>query len=329
MNSESNTKSIHHPDVGSDLLKTYLLYGLSVASEIDLKKDRTSADHFDLYIQKNRFIPKVKNPKTKSMTRIWEKKEGGWHLIYRDHSGGETIFEYNLDGSKISISQTNRDWNQAVFVLLNPAMAATLYLQKKTVLHASSLVLDGCSYLFLGPSGMGKSTISAALALNGFQLHADDMAVTDVHSDVPVVQSGYPLLKLFNHTARELDLTETQLKMIFPDTPDYPESWIHADQFGTDFFDGPAALKNIYILSGREKGANRFRTEKITSGKAVISLLHYLYGDNWLQWPPEEKLKFCIQIASKTSVYKLWVPEGIKPLLKAAKVFRHDVWNQS
>jgi hypothetical protein len=315
------------PETAADT-QTYPLYGLTVSSQIPLPLQRIQAGSADLRISRNRIIPIEKNPSIKTLRRLWKKRGQNWRLTYQDSSGGTMHFDYNGNGTKIDISQTFRNWNQGLFVLLNPAMAAALFLRRKYILHASSLVLNNRSFLFSGPSGMGKSTISAALAFNGFRLHADDMAVMDtVNNDVPV-QPGYPLLKLFNHTAREFGLKKAELRTIFPDNPDYPESWIHSDQFGSSFYNSPAPLKSIYILSGRDRDSTTFRTEKIRSGEAVINLLPYLYGDTWLKWNPEKKLAFFSDIASKTDVYKLWVPEGIEPLLQGARLFRNELMNQ-
>src|SRR5436853_233172 len=72
------------------------------------------------------------------------------------------------------------------------------------VLHASSVAIDGKAAAFAGPSGRGKSTLVAALASAGHPLIADDMSVIDTSGAAPVVQPGFPRVKLWPDSASAL-----------------------------------------------------------------------------------------------------------------------------
>ena len=67
-------------------------------------------------------------------------------------------------------------------LLIATALPTVLWLQGRFVLHASAVRLPGCdkAIAFAGPSGVGKSTIAAALVARGADLLADDsMALSE------------------------------------------------------------------------------------------------------------------------------------------------------
>jgi len=66
-------------------------------------------------------------------------------------------------------------------------IAVHLKLRHELVLHASAVQLDGRALAFVGASGMGKSTLAAALCRTGCELVADDVLRIDL-SDTAVVR---------------------------------------------------------------------------------------------------------------------------------------------
>lgn len=69
-------------------------------------------------------------------------------------------------------------------------IAVHLKLRHELVLHASAVQLDGRALAFVGASGMGKSTLAAALCRNGCELVADDVLRVDLTD--PAVVRVYP-----------------------------------------------------------------------------------------------------------------------------------------
>ncbi|MGH3991396.1 MAG: hypothetical protein ACRDSN_02920, partial [Pseudonocardiaceae bacterium] len=66
-------------------------------------------------------------------------------------------------------------------------IAVHLKLRDELVMHASAVQLDGRALAFVGASGMGKSTLAAALCRNGCGLVADDVLRVDL-TDTMVVR---------------------------------------------------------------------------------------------------------------------------------------------
>lgn len=59
--------------------------------------------------------------------------------------------------------------------LLGSAMGALLYQRGLIPVHSSAVAFDDRAYCFLGPSGVGKSTLAAALCQRGGRLVSDDI----------------------------------------------------------------------------------------------------------------------------------------------------------
>lgn len=68
--------------------------------------------------------------------------------------------------------------------------------QGRLVLHASAVAVEGRAVLFLGASGRGKSTLSAAIARSGAELIGDDAIVFDTGGGHPRVRAIHPGLRL-------------------------------------------------------------------------------------------------------------------------------------
>lgn len=71
------------------------------------------------------------------------------------------------------------------------------------VLHAACVEMDGHGILLLGPSGRGKSTLSAALTLAGARFVADDITWIGLGSE-PIAVPGIPDLHLRSPCAEEM-----------------------------------------------------------------------------------------------------------------------------
>lgn len=75
-------------------------------------------------------------------------------------------------------------------------------------LHASCVRVGERAIALAGPSGMGKSTLAAALLRRGHAVLADDVTVLDVTApEAPRVLPSFPRLKLWRDAAARLDIS--------------------------------------------------------------------------------------------------------------------------
>lgn len=128
------------------------------------------------------------------------------------------------------------------WLFLRPVMSMLLWLRGITCLHASVVGVDGCAVAFVGSNGAGKSSLAAAFAQRGFPVLADDVAViVEVESGL-CIQSTYPTIALWEHTA-----------LAVLGSADLPHLWAGED-------------KRYVPLSAQELAAMRFESEPLPPG---------------------------------------------------------------
>lgn len=103
------------------------------------------------------------------------------------------------EGERITIDPVaGCDEKEVRVFLFTSVFGALLHQRGYLPLHASSVACKGQAFVFCGPSGVGKSTLAAALSRRGYDLIADDISVVNLdHSKHPYVFPGYPRLKLW------------------------------------------------------------------------------------------------------------------------------------
>ncbi len=88
--------------------------------------------------------------------------------------------------------------------LLGSAMGALLYQRGLLPLHGSVVAFGDKAYGFLGPSGIGKSTLAAALCQRGGRLVGDDICALRADHDGIRVLPGYPKQNLWPDSLQRL-----------------------------------------------------------------------------------------------------------------------------
>lgn len=145
---------------------------------------------------------------TLRLTNSRQSVESGWEQLSRAEAA--TVWkrgsEYSIrlpegiearivSKSRVEVFSPMTDWSATADLVLRrivPRIAAHL---GALVLHAACVEIDGRGILLLGPSGRGKSTLSAALALAGARFMADDITWIRLESE-PVAIPGIPDLQL-------------------------------------------------------------------------------------------------------------------------------------
>ena len=96
--------------------------------------------------------------------------------------------------------------NDVRLFLLGSVMGALLHQRGWLPLHGSAIRLpDGTAAIFMGPSGVGKSTLAAAFRRRGYAVAADDVSLIFTGADgSPLLQPAYPELKLWAEAAAKI-----------------------------------------------------------------------------------------------------------------------------
>lgn len=89
----------------------------------------------------------------------------------------------------------------AVTYLVGPILGFLLRRRQIVVLHATTVDVAGVAVALVGPSGIGKSTLSAALVQRGHTLVSEDVSALTSRGGQTLVLRGLPFVKLWPDSA--------------------------------------------------------------------------------------------------------------------------------
>lgn len=116
------------------------------------------------------------------------------------------------DGNSIDIEvYPGADLDAVRLYLLGSAMGAMLHQRGYLVLHANAIVVDGVAVLFIGRSGIGKSTTAAVFKGLGYEVLSDDVVAIDQSC---CVIGGFPQIKLWDDVLEALAIDKTGLSKL-------------------------------------------------------------------------------------------------------------------
>ncbi|MCW3797081.1 hypothetical protein OMW55_04580 [Sphingomonas sp. BN140010] len=119
--------------------------------------------------------------------------------------------------------------------LLGSGLAMLLHRRGLLPLHGNSVVIDGRAYVFLGPSGSGKSSLAAWLHDRGHRLMADDVSVVAIGSDDRAeVRPGLPRLRLWQDAVERSGRTVAGLRRSFDEPEPLDKFDLPVNRVATD-----------------------------------------------------------------------------------------------
>jgi hypothetical protein len=176
-------------------------------------------------------------------------------------------------GNRIVVDPTSDADERALrLAIVGPLLGVILTQRGKFVLHASTVAIDGRAAAFFGPSGRGKSTLTAALTSAGHPLIADDMTVIDMTADAPFVQPGFPRVKLWPDSATALEHDLDALPLVHPDVEK------RSLQMTARFHAERLPLTRCYML---EDGPEESVSE-LAPTQSILALIGCTYQSFWL-----------------------------------------------
>jgi hypothetical protein len=128
--------------------------------------------------------------------------------------------------------------------LLGTAFGALLHQQGRLPLHASAVGMEGAAIALCGHSGVGKSTLAAALHRRGLPVLCDDVGVVVLNADGEVLfYPGFPRIKLWRDALEHFELDADLL------TPDWAAAEKYHLQLHDMFHRQPLPLRRICFLA--------------------------------------------------------------------------------
>ena len=164
------------------------------------------------------FLPKIKPPLKPEISIF--RNEGIFNATFRD---GYILNKDRAFYSKNPLIQTKHKQQGIIeyclkndlssrdkaFKLLSHPMALSLFLDREYVIHSSAVEIDGKAFIFIGPSGSGKSYVVNSL-LNFGKLITEDILCCATKSDSFCAVPSIPVIKL---QSNELNITDARFKI--------------------------------------------------------------------------------------------------------------------
>ena len=171
--------------------------------------------------------------------------------------------------------------------LADSVLTGCLQMRGALVLHASAIATAAGAILFMGPVGVGKSTLVAALTDCGYPLLADGIvAIVRDNNGNPLALDGFPTIRLWANSIDALDKTWRSRKAGSPIRAGVGNYAVPEGRFT-----GKAvAAHAVYVLSSTVD--REVVVEPLSPGQAFSALLRNSFRMRFLRGLGEEASHF-------------------------------------
>ncbi len=208
------------------------------------------------------------------------------------------------EGSKIVIEPLTESWDQLRLFALGASMGALLHQRGYAVIHGNAIVHNDLSYVFAGPSGIGKSTLATAFHQAGFGLLADDVvAVRFDDQGAPWALPSYPHVKLWEDAIEALSLDSAEKSPLYDRVTKFSVPMTDA------FYPKPCRLAGYYSLH-KTPGKSLY-LEPLKGFKAFTAIQENIFRDYYLAVMGLGPQHFTVgmALAKRVPAFNLYRPE--------------------
>lgn len=227
------------------------------------------------------------------------------------------------NGSEIVVEKhPAASWDEVRIFLLGSGFGALLHQRGVLPLHAGAVRVNGGCVAFVGRSGMGKSTLTAALNRAGYPLVADDVLVlTQGDSGTTLAWPAYPELKIWADSARRLGVSTRTLRRLRTWKKKYslPALESHCDQ--------PLPLHRVYVLGLSDD--DLVSMVPLEGAKKLEALMEHTYRVQYLEGLERKPHHFrlCAEVGQSTPVRLIHRPKRRFELKRLQKLVEED-WSR-
>jgi hypothetical protein len=166
--------------------------------------------------------------------------------------------------------------------LLNTAFPLWLEMRGLLVLHASSVTIGGHGVGFLGPSGMGKTTMACEMLRLGGQLLGDDLLVIGLDNNKPLIYPSFTLMRIWESDLENIGVNNASgqsraLERVHPDLPKYQiKDEILAKKYATEI----TPLSALIVLKRVNNNDHEPNAAALKPSEALRQLLRHSHVAN-------------------------------------------------
>ena len=184
--------------------------------------------------------------------------------------------------------------------LLGSALGILAHQRGLLPLHANAVVAEGGAHAFAGHSGVGKSTLAAHFASEGYQVLCDDVCVVSFDSSgVPLAWPGLPRLKLWGDAAQAFGHDSASLDRAIEGLDKYH---VPLRSIGTA---QPVPLRRLYLLAKTEAGEAPGIT-RLHGQRAMAAAMAQTYRNIYLDplGLTTQNFRLCAALVARIEVYE-------------------------
>ena len=245
--------------------------------------------NFSLPFECSRLLP-ISAPEKTDLEIIFSKNEYHHAPLNFEASSAQDVYltiysvaNFHIEnGNKISIAMApDTDLDTVMLFLFGSAFGIILYQRNYLILHGCTIEHKGACHSFVGPSGIGKSTLAASFMLQGFNVISDDVCAIQLIDNKPYVFPGFPDIKLWQHALEQYNLP---YKHLSPTRPNEKKYYFPLSKWKTD----PTPLHSVTQL-------NRGLDFNITLAKSFEKyqlIVNNLYRPEFASWMKLSELHF-------------------------------------
>ena len=240
--------------------------------------------------------------------RVHRGADGTWIRLQ-----GIGAFHISPESQEVRVyAEDGADERALAHALLQPVLLHLQQVRGHLSLHASAVVTDRGAIAFLGPSGQGKSTMTAAFLRRGAAMLTDDALVLKEHGNVHLGVPGPSFMKVWHETATHtLEMTEH-----LPDLMAHLDKKLLTLDGRFKQAAGPEPLRALYVLVRYDPiaaGSSDITLRRLSARDALAVMLANTSNRDYLL-PREEGalLPQYTHLAARTPVNVLAYPSGFE-----------------
>lgn len=282
----------------------YRVYGIEIESEIKIE-EFLEIDELDFEWERVEIrygnIPKDIMNRLKAGQYSCENRND----IYLYIEGVATYYISN--GNKVIIDiYKNADKKMVNIYLLGSVLGILMIQRRQVAIHGATISKNNKAFILTGDRGAGKSTLTTALGLKGYDFLSDDVAAVSCISK-PVISHGFPYQKLCEDAINKLDYDKSKCRSFIAE-----DKIKYLVPVKDKFIKSNVELNSIFEIS-ISYNRDDVIIEEVIGHEKLEKILEHIYRKEYIKacgGMSKEYFKECVNIAKNIRFYKIIRPYG-------------------